>query len=320
MRRFAIIRGISALVCALAVNAAIVVSAVSYHLLSSETKTLPELDLTSIDLSFSETPDETALPAVQSPLPPPTTKAETEDKAETEAEAKAKAETEAKAKAETEAKRLAEVTAKAEEEAKARARAEAQAKAKAEAEAKRQAEAAAKAEAEAKARARAEAQAKAKAEAKKKAEAAAKAEAEAKARAMAEAQAKAQAEAKKKAEEKQKKAAQSQARVKVDKPPKPSRPITVPQYPEGARIRKEAGDVQLEFEVLADGTVGNVWIVKSCGYKELEQAAIKDIRQVPFNPASSNGTGVNSISSFTYEFRIKEEGNPLKSLILPFFH
>ena len=272
MRRFAIIRGISALVCALAVNAAIVVSAVSYHLLSSETKTLPELDLTSIDLSFSENPDETALPAVQSPLPPPTTKAETEDKAKTETEVKEKA------------------------------------------------EAAAKAEAEAKVRAIAEAQAKAQAEAKKQAEAAAKAEEEAKARAIAEAQTKAKAEAKKQAEEEKKKAAQSHARVNVDKPPKPSRPITVPQYPEGARIRKEAGDVQLEFEVLADGTVGNVWIVKSCGYKELEQAAIKDIRQVPFNPASSNGTGVNSISSFTYEFRIKEEGNPLKSLILPFFH
>ena len=67
MRWFAIIRSICALVCALAVNAAIVVGAVNYRLLSPEPTTLPELDLTSIDLSFSEIPDETAAPAA----PPP---------------------------------------------------------------------------------------------------------------------------------------------------------------------------------------------------------------------------------------------------------
>ncbi len=69
MRRLAILRSICALACALAVNAVIVVGAVSYRLLSSETTTLPELDLTSIDLSFSETPDETAAPAAPPPQP-----------------------------------------------------------------------------------------------------------------------------------------------------------------------------------------------------------------------------------------------------------
>ena len=69
MRRLAIIRSICALACALALNAAIVVGAVSYRFLSSDPTTLPELDLTSIDLSFSETPNETAAPATPPPQP-----------------------------------------------------------------------------------------------------------------------------------------------------------------------------------------------------------------------------------------------------------
>ena len=307
MRRFAIIRGISALVCALAVNAAIVVGAVNYRLLSPEPTTLPELDLTSIDLSFSEKPDETAPPAVQSPPPSPTAKAETEDKAETEAEA------EAKAKAETEAKRLAEVTAKAEEEAKARARAEAQAKAKAEAEAKRLAEATAKAEAEAKVRARAEALAKAEAEAKRLAEAAAKAEEEAKARARAEAEAKkqaeaaakAEAEAKKRDEEEKRKAAASQARVAVDKPPSPHRRIK-PEYPKGARQRGEEGDVTLELDISEKGTVDGVRIVASCGFAELEQAAVQAVKRARFTPARRGSANVPTTTRLTLTFRLKD--------------
>ena len=78
MMRLAVIRGICALACAIAFHAAIVTGAVRLGWLSPDDTTLPELDLTSVDLSFSDTPDEIAAPvaqppapAVDAPLPPP---------------------------------------------------------------------------------------------------------------------------------------------------------------------------------------------------------------------------------------------------------
>ena len=257
MRRLAVIRGISALVCAFAFHAALLACAAFLGWFSPEPTTLPELDLTSIDLSFSETPDETAPPAVQSPPPTPTAKAE--------AEAKVKAETETKA----------------ETEAKARVKAEAQAKAKAEAEAKAKAEAAVKAEAEA--RAKAEAQAKAKAEA----------------------EAKAKAKAKMRDEEEKRKNAASQARVKVDKLPSPYRRIK-PEYPEGARQRGEEGSVILELDISAKGTVNNVRVFKSCGFPELDQAAIQAAKCAPFTPARRGSANIPYTVRLPLDFHLRD--------------
>ena len=55
--RLAVIRGICALACAIAFHAALVTGAVRLGWLSPDDTTLPELDLTSVDLSFSDTPD-----------------------------------------------------------------------------------------------------------------------------------------------------------------------------------------------------------------------------------------------------------------------
>lgn len=67
--RLAVIRGICALACAIAFHAAIVMGAVRMGWLSPDDATLPELDITSVDLSFSDTPDETATPVAQPPAP-----------------------------------------------------------------------------------------------------------------------------------------------------------------------------------------------------------------------------------------------------------
>ena len=68
--RIAVIRGLCALACALAFHAALVAVAVRLGWLAPDDATLPELDLTSVDLSFSDTPDETAAPAPPPPPPP----------------------------------------------------------------------------------------------------------------------------------------------------------------------------------------------------------------------------------------------------------
>ena len=67
--RLAVIRVICALACAIAFHAAIVTGAVRMGWLSPDDATLPELDITSVDLSFSDTPDETAAPVAQPPAP-----------------------------------------------------------------------------------------------------------------------------------------------------------------------------------------------------------------------------------------------------------
>ena len=98
--------------------------------------------------------------------------------------------------------------------------------------------------------------------------------------------------------------APSQARVAVDKPPSPRRRIK-PEYPQGARERGEEGDVSLELDVSADGTGGAVRVVASCGFPELEQAAIQAVKRARFEPARRGSAKVPSSARLTLTFRLK---------------
>ena len=99
--------------------------------------------------------------------------------------------------------------------------------------------------------------------------------------------------------------APSQARVAVDKPPSPRRRIR-PEYPKGARQRREEGDVTLDLAISADGTVDGVEIVASCGFPELEQAAIQAVKHARFTPARRGSTNVPSTARLTLTFRLKD--------------
>jgi len=99
--------------------------------------------------------------------------------------------------------------------------------------------------------------------------------------------------------------APSQARVAVDKPPTPRHRIK-PEYPKGARQRGEEGDVALELDISAAGTVDDVRVIGSCGFAELEQAAIQAVKRARFNPARRGSTCVPSTASLTLAFRLKD--------------
>ena len=99
--------------------------------------------------------------------------------------------------------------------------------------------------------------------------------------------------------------APSQARVAVDKPPSPRRRIK-PEYPKGARQRGEEGDVTLELDVSADGMVDDVRIVASCGFAELEQAAMQAVKRARFVPARRGSANVQSTARLTLTFRLKD--------------
>jgi TonB family protein len=60
-------------------------------------------------------------------------------------------------------------------------------------------------------------------------------------------------------------------------------------YPELARQRGWQGVVELNVEVLAHGSVGDVFLVKSSGYQVLDEAALGQVKQFKYLPGLENG-------------------------------
>lgn len=235
--RIAVIRGLCSFVCALAFHALLVIGAVRFGWLAPDDATLPELDLTSVDLSFSETPDETATPVTAPPpsapvkeppqppapqplderlhwdnvrdsiTPPPAEPRPTDLRPPLPEPP----ETERKPEPSPQPQQPAATPAPA----------------------------------------------------------------------------------------------PSQARVAVDKPPTPRRRIK-PEYPKGARQRGEEGNVTIELDVSSDGTVDGSRIVASCGFKELEQAAIQAVKRARFTPARRGSANVPATARITLTFRLKD--------------
>ena len=78
--------------------------------------------------------------------------------------------------------------------------------------------------------------------------------------------------------------------VIYDEPPQPIRRVN-PDYPTFARRSGIQGQVVLEVEVLRDGTVGAVEVMRSlmAGPGGLDEAAMRAVRQWEFTPAKSQG-------------------------------
>ena len=77
-----------------------------------------------------------------------------------------------------------------------------------------------------------------------------------------------------------------------------------PDYTEEARRRGVQGDVELEIVVRADGTVGNVKIVRGLG-SGLDQRAVEAVRQWRFSPAKRFGTPVDVLVEVAVEFKLR---------------
>lgn len=92
--------------------------------------------------------------------------------------------------------------------------------------------------------------------------------------------------------------------AKIDAPPQPVRNIR-PDYPRLAKLRGEEGDVVVEIQVGADGSVAQVAVVSSSGFPSLDEAAVKAARSARFKPAKAEGRPVASAARLTLEFRLK---------------
>src|SRR6266404_2982895 len=83
------------------------------------------------------------------------------------------------------------------------------------------------------------------------------------------------------------------------------------QYTDEARRANTHGDVRLRLVLAADGTVKNVFPIRSLGHG-LTESAMKAARQIRFEPAIRNGKQVSEFMTFVYEF---EKGQPRQPYI-----
>ena len=96
----------------------------------------------------------------------------------------------------------------------------------------------------------------------------------------------------------------SLTQARVDAPPRLRRAIK-PEYPRGARQRGEQGNVVLEIEIGADGACVAARVAVSCGFGELDAAAVKAALAARFVPAKAGDSPVASIVRLTLSFRLK---------------
>ncbi|MGN0855103.1 MAG: energy transducer TonB [Kiritimatiellia bacterium] len=79
-----------------------------------------------------------------------------------------------------------------------------------------------------------------------------------------------------------------------------------PDYPRGARLRGEEGDVQLEIAVDAQGGVTSVALADACPFAELNEAALKAARKARFRPARQGRKTVPCTVRITLTFRLRD--------------
>jgi TonB family protein len=75
-----------------------------------------------------------------------------------------------------------------------------------------------------------------------------------------------------------------------------------PTYPESAKAQRLEGQVVLDAQVLGDGTVGNISIVR--GHPLLAEAATEAVKQWKFEPSSLEGKPMNRLERITVNFKL----------------
>ena len=78
-----------------------------------------------------------------------------------------------------------------------------------------------------------------------------------------------------------------------------------PLYPRVAIQRGWQGTCILEIQILTDGTVGTIVLLKTSGRKLLDQSAIRAVRNWKFEPATKKGKTIKSKLKVPIEFKLE---------------
>ena len=79
-----------------------------------------------------------------------------------------------------------------------------------------------------------------------------------------------------------------------------------PAYPPGAARRREQGSVKLEFTIGANGRLVGSRIVKSSGYRDLDQAALTALIHCAFKPAYRNDVPLQASFTMDYQWKLSQ--------------
>lgn len=80
-----------------------------------------------------------------------------------------------------------------------------------------------------------------------------------------------------------------------------------PAYPQLSKKLKEEGTVTLKILVKADGKVAKVEIIKSSGFRRLDNAAISAFKRWHFSPATQGGIAIDYSYEIDFEFGLKKK-------------
>lgn len=79
-----------------------------------------------------------------------------------------------------------------------------------------------------------------------------------------------------------------------------------PTYPTMARRIGEQGEVRLKYTVTTEGRATNVSVVSSSGHPDLDAAAIKDVENWHWNPATRNGVPIAVRMQFVVTYKLQK--------------
>ena len=78
-------------------------------------------------------------------------------------------------------------------------------------------------------------------------------------------------------------------------------------YPSWAVRQGWKGEFLIAMEVLADGSIGKYFVMKSTGYKVLDEAATKAVLSWKFHPAMKNGQPIRECFQIPIRFELQAE-------------
>lgn len=79
-----------------------------------------------------------------------------------------------------------------------------------------------------------------------------------------------------------------------------------PEYPILARRRGFEGTVVISFDILLDGSTGNLDVAESSGHLLLDEAGLRAVRDWRFTPALKDGRPVVSSRRVRFTFKLKD--------------
>ena len=90
------------------------------------------------------------------------------------------------------------------------------------------------------------------------------------------------------------------------RPPKELRQPSV-QYPSVSQNDGEEGTVTLRFIVQPDGSVSDIRIARSSGYRRLDAAAVRSLRRAKFQPATCHGKPIAMRIHYSFTFELTDD-------------